>query len=187
MSFFSKLFSIFRRKKKKVNTWEFQYSPGMSNPEISGESLSFNFPLSDGVHYLTRPYSDGLNGKTIRISGEILGLNPVFDWKRDTCDVPARARIMIQKRNDDMRSANGRWWSCENYIDLKIGAFVIEVPVTYDKWTNVYGQKNASEFELAMNNVGRIGLTFSGGCSFGHGAWLSSGTARMIINKVSIS
>ena len=66
------------------------------------------------------------------------------------------------------------------------------MPLTPDAWSSVngkYGNANPQvqyEFEKALLNVSRLGVTFGGGCSFGHGINISGGTATFLLTDYRI-
>jgi hypothetical protein len=172
----------------KAQDWSFTHSPGMpASPESSNTGKwQFDFPTQDGVHYLLTPYTTPLAG-IITVSVNIVGVDPQFTYLLDGCSspgVPPTARVMFQRNGDDLIDENGRWWGYMDAIPLKVGMQTIVIPVTPSRWTNVYGKNglvNEQGFATAVANPGRIGLTFGGGCSFGHGAWLARGTSRFTL------
>ena len=157
--------------------WSFRYSPGMPEHPVAALNggWQFDFPMQDGVHYLTTPMTADLRGKSITVKTEITG-EAAYAWHADNCNAPARARIMVQRQGDDLRSASGRWWA-DTPLDLRPGVVTITVPIAPERWSNVEGRRDG--FEDAMANPGYVGLTFGGGCFFGHGVWLFGGAARM--------
>lgn len=48
------------------------------------------------------------------------------------------------------------------------------------------GGETRFNFEKALLNVTRLGLTFGGGCSFGHGIRIRGGTARLVLTEYAI-
>jgi hypothetical protein len=57
----------------------------------------------------------------------------------------------------------------------------------------VYGKSGDDDatalagFQDALGNLGRVGMTFGGGCFFGHGVNVSGGTARFALISYTIS
>jgi len=85
-----------------------------------------------------------------------------------------------------------RWWSRQGFVPLvAAGTFSIAVPLTPDRWGGVNGQlANSSDvalrwFEWIVQAVppSRIGLVFGGGCSYGHGLYVSGGTATLTVTE----
>ena len=94
------------------------------------------------------------------------------------------------------RNANGngdfdRWWSNPRAYPLAAGTATLTVPLQAEHWSSVngrFGHEDAATrfaFEKALLNVTRLGLTFGGGCSFGHGIRVSGGTATLPSSEVS--
>jgi hypothetical protein len=95
---------------------------------------------------------------------------------------------MVERQGDDLRNPSGRWWALAP-MTLRAGALAISVPITADHWSNVNGVLGTDDpagFADAMSHTGFVGLTFGGGCFFGHGVWLLGGAARMIVRDFSI-
>ncbi len=57
----------------------------------------------------------------------------------------------------------------------------IEVPLTFDKWTNVFGRQDAAEFERALADIGWIGITFGGHNVWAEGVNMNSGVAQFTL------
>jgi hypothetical protein len=85
-----------------------------------------------------------------------------------------------------------RWWSNPIAFNLAPGSTTLTVPLTPGSWSSVNGQYgNASEavrfsFEKALLNVTRLGMTFGGGCSFGHGINIQGGAATFALTELAI-
>ena len=153
----------------------------MSGPSPVGTGFTFQFPDSDGVHYVTR---SGMRlRKQVTISGSVaIKGTPVFE-RRDTCSGKAEARVYLQRRGDNWTAQGDyqyyRWWY-RKPVEIKSGSFWLVAPLD-DKanWSSVYGKTAADapgQLRAALNDMGRIGLTFGGGCSYGHGVWVKPGT-----------
>ena len=69
----------------------------------------------------------------------------------------------------------------------------LENSLTPDQWSSVYGKTGNYDatalagFRDALANLGHIGMTFGGGCFFGHGVNVSGGTARFVLIGYTIS
>jgi hypothetical protein len=88
--------------------------------------------------------------------------------------------LFLERRGDDMRTPNYRWWADSGGYVLGSqdnSIVTISVPLTSDKWTNVEGHTDDTEFHNALNDLGYVGFTFGGQWSYGHGVNLTSGTA----------
>jgi len=59
-------------------------------------------------------------------------------------------------------------------------------PLNAAQWSSVLGKKGTDSavatqgFEAALADLGNVGMTFGGGCFFGHGVFVTGGTARFI-------
>jgi hypothetical protein len=186
-----------------ARAWAILYSQNTpSRPSaFAGGGWYFDFPKGGdcqvksacpGVHYVMRSMPNIRYGGTITVTGEIVSTRSLrFHYKLEpsnTCSgIPASARLILQKRDDNMVEANGRYWSNPKHIALKDGKFSLTVDVKIDQWSNVYGQRSADGLKTLLRNPGRMGLTFGGGCFFGHGVAVSGGTARFIMTGLAIN
>jgi len=172
--------------------WIFAYSHGMpDHPTQLPRGWSFDFPPQDGVHYVLTG-SDLSGGASIVVTATVtMTPGAVFDWNRDgnTCPTPAAAHLMIQRRGDDMVDEYGRWWASVP-IPLIPGTLTIAVPLTADAWTDVYGRSgadNPESFRVALASGGNVGLTFGGGCFYGHGVHVSGGNATFALSLFEVN
>jgi hypothetical protein len=113
--------------------------------------------------------------------------DPIFDWQSEsdnTCyGVPATVRPFFEgTQNTD---TTGRWWAIiPNDFVLAPGSMVITVPLTPANWSDVNGQvgnlnsQTLVGFAASLQNVSMVGMTFGGGCFFGHGVNVNGGTAE---------
>lgn len=177
--------------------WDIRYSTGVSlTAPVEGQEFSFDFPQSPGsVHYVTKAVTlaAGVAASatfTITTVGD-----PVFDYHTDpdnTCDRPAAVRLFLQRRDDDMSGAGQyefyRWWSNAGTV-LKEGTFTVNVALEPALWTSVFGKtgdSNPAAFAEAMANLGNVGVTFGGGCFFGHGVRILNGRAVFTMNRFAV-
>ena len=61
------------------------------------------------------------------------------------------------------------------------------VKLSPDQWTNVVGKRSSWGFAKTRKNMGNIGVTFGGGCFFGHGVNVSGGSARFIMTRFELN
>lgn len=158
----------------------------------------FDFPIYDKVPttqcvadptcvkigYVTQSVYGKISG-VITVSYEIAETgNPVYQYKLNpdnTCDNPASFHVFFQLYGDNGLNEFGRWWSNPIKGVLSAGTQTITVPLTGDQWSSVYGKFGTdapTQFEIAKGSVGQIGVTFGGGCFFGHGVNISGGTSH---------
>jgi hypothetical protein len=160
-----------------------------------GAALTFEFPSSGSMNYLFTAVSiPNLHG-TLSVSVRIATNSPVIfnslDPQTPSCTIPSSVRPLIWANNN----GNGefdRWWSNPRAITLSAGTQTIDVPLTADSWSSVNGKfANADgpttiAFGHALLNVSRLGLTFGGGCSFGHGINVRNGSATFAVTEYSV-
>ena len=92
---------------------------------------------------------------------------------------------MLQIKNDDLITSDGRYWS-NTGIPLTNGSFTLNIAVAEGNWTNVDGGFNKDGFDNLLKNMGNVGFTFGGGCFFGHGVSVSGGEAKFYLNSFNI-
>ena len=175
-----------------AGAWSFSYSPTMpAHPSPHPDGWSFDFPAQDGVHYLVQPVTGYVSG-TVRAAFRIETTGtPFFDWRtnpNNTCDTAASVRLYLQRRGDDFTAAKEffRWWSNPVSYTLAQGAAKLVAPLNAAQWSSVLGKRGTDSaaatqgFEAAIADLGNVGMTFGGGCFFGHGVFVTGGTARFI-------
>ena len=84
-----------------------------------------------------------------------------------------------------------RWWSNPSAVVLAPtdGPVSLTVPLQGEKWTAVNGMSGVQQpngFAAALAHPANIGLTFGGGCFFGHGVFIDGGTATLTVTGFSI-
>lgn len=152
-------------------------------------AMAFDFPTALSPSDPNRQYIDYLytHVKTA-ISGSITvnlqvvaAPGTVFDWHSEdfnTCDFPAHVRAYWEA------AGGGRWWSNPASYELADGSATILVPLIPGMWSNATGQMGDSsqalidQFNKDRKHATILGLSFGGGCFFGHGVAVSSGSAR---------
>lgn len=150
------------------------------------------------VDYVLAPYTASITGKsylTMTIRVVVTSGNPVFNYQTElgnTCVYPAHVRAVVWSCAESCGKQligvdpYGRWWSNPVAVELNAatGLATVNVPIDPSQWSSVYGEVgNASPSALAgwlatMGAPGKVGMTFGGGCYFGHGVNVSGGTAQ---------
>ena len=123
----------------------------------------------------------------------------LFDFTKEpanTCPTPPTSHLYFQRRGDDMTGYGAtefyRWFSNPIKLVLKAGKVTLAVPFDPAQWSSVFGKfgnANAEAnkgFEAALKDVANVGFTFGGGCFFGHGAFVTNGTARFIVTEFKV-
>lgn len=179
-----------------LSGWQFLYSPGMpAQPTPLGTGFIFDFPRSDGVHYLEMPIGGSLIGQTaIKAKFSVVGAESLqVVASPEPSGVPARLKLFMQRRGDDLSAVGPlefyRWWSVA-YVELTIpGDHEIMAPLTQDAWTSVYGKRGDEPaaqgyYQQALGDLAAIGMTF-GGTFAGHGVY-ATGPARFTLASFDI-
>jgi hypothetical protein len=145
------------------------------------------------MHYLyTRSTLAALRG-TLHVTLQVATTGaPTFDpLDTSSCNLAPSARPFLWA-NDNGNGNFDRWWSNPRAFALAAGATTISVPLQAEHWSSVdgkFGNADAATrfgFERALLNVTRLGLTFGGGCSFGHGIRVSGGTATFMLTEYAV-
>lgn len=160
-----------------------------------GTALTFEFPRSGSMHYLfTSSTLASIHG-TVELSFTITTSGPVLfnslDPQSSSCTIAAAVRPFFWA-NGNGNGAYDRWWSNPRAFTLAPGNGTLTVPLKPENWSSVNGKFGNADsetrfnFERALLNVTRMGLTFGGGCSFGHGISISGGTAVFALGSFAI-
>jgi hypothetical protein len=159
-----------------------------AQPYKAGGGLAFAFPESpypdpNATHpwygYLVRPWSAPITGSSLVITVSLIG-SPVaeFNYQSEsfnTCDSPAAMYPYFQ--SGDLYNATGgnRWWCQPSKLvlssALNAGYVTLNVPLDPALWSDTYGRSGdtVSGFSDTLAHPTWIGVTFGGGCFFGHG------------------
>lgn len=173
--------------------WYILYSAGMPpHPSVHNGGWSFEFPSADGGHvnYVQTPFNATTTPHDVSMTLRVESDAPQYKVV-DPSDVPpATFRLFFEQKHDDLKNPDGRWWAPVSKRDLGLidnNTLTIVVPLTYDQWTNVYGQQDAQAFSSALENIGWVGVTFGGQDFAGHGVALSSGIAKYVLIDLSVN
>jgi hypothetical protein len=180
--------------------WSFYASTGVPNrpstltsgsgwqflmPSYTSTTPCYNSNKCYRVGYVYTPYTNPLPaGHSITMTVNIVSSNPSPTWgyqteSGNTCTTPANVRLFIEEAGDQKFASQPyyRWWSNPTTVYLQPGTQSITVPIDPSLWSSVFGEfGNGSAaatagFQQAINNVGNVGMTFGGGCFFGHGVY----------------
>jgi len=158
-------------------------------------ALAFDFPGWDATRN-RQQYIDYLLTRTKAISGTVtvnLAVTAVpgtvFEYQSEpgnTCASPAQVRPYFEA------SGGARWWANPTSYVLADGSATISVPLIPGMWSNINGQMGDSsqalidQFYADLPHATVMGLSFGGGCFFGHGVGVSNGSARFRLLGYSI-
>ena len=118
----------------------------------------------------------------------------VFRWDSESgnvgCPTPANARPIIYSGLKSLvKSGSDRWWAHSIAYTLTNGTATLTIPLTPGNWSNVNGVldvNNPTGFQACLNSVSWVGMTFGGGCFYGHGVNVEGGNAQFIISDFRI-
>ncbi len=172
--------------------WETISDPQPFPLSNDGSALTFQFPGSGSMNYMFTASPLAMVHGTLAVSVRVTTTGPVvfnsLDPQTASCTIPSSVRPLIWANNN----GNGefdRWWSNPRAFTLAAGTGTIAVPLTADAWSGVNGKFGNVDgptkfaFDKALLNVSRFGLTFGGGCSFGHGINIRGGTATFAVTE----
>ena len=175
--------------------WETISDPQPFPIANDGANLVFDFPTTGSMHYLFTPSTLSMLRGTLAVTLQVSTNGPVLfeslDPQSATCSIPSSVRPFFWS-NDNGNGAYDRWWSNPRAYALAQGSATISVPLQAEHWSSVNGRFGNADgetlfnFEKALLNVTRLGLTFGGGCSFGHGIRIRGGTARFVLSEYAI-
>lgn len=140
------------------------------------------------VHRLTKANPGALYGNlsfsvTISTEGSPQFIKAPGD---NPCNIPANFRAYVEAPDwYNPPYDYKRWWSNPQAVYLTGPTTVsMTIPIQGDQWSSVFGAMGNSSneaamgFQQAMNNPGAAGFTFGAGCFFGHGIYVTGGTAK---------
>lgn len=160
-----------------------------------GSALVLELPASGSMHYLFTASPQASIHGTLVVSFSISTTGPVIfnslDPQSALCTLPNSVRPFFWANNNG-EGPYDRWWSNPLSFTLAAGSATLTVPLRSSNWSSVNGRiGNADldinyQFERALLNMTRLGLTFGGGCSFGHGINVRGGTALFSLTEYRI-
>jgi hypothetical protein len=163
---------------------------GRNEPTISDGSFTFPDPSGVAGYFYIKPPATIARGQTVTLVYSIDGSSPVWGV-RDPNDVPpATMHLFLWRRGDDL-SCNGamasyRFWAPSG-VTLKLGdSQTLTSVLDPSVWTNCYGEHDTGGFAGALENAMGVGFTFGGKSFFGHGVYLSSGSATFKVNSYTV-
>ena len=149
---------------------------GRNEPTINDGAFTFPGPSGVAGYFYTKPPATIARGQTVTLVYSIEGSTP--EWGvRDPTDLPPATMHLFLWRSGDDLSCNGlmasyRFWAPSG-VTLKLGDSQTLTSAT-------------SGFAGALENAMGIGFTFGGQNFFGHGVYLSSGSATFKVNSFTV-
>jgi hypothetical protein len=158
-------------------------------------NLAFEFPTTGAMNYLYTPSGLSAVRGTVVVTLRVATTGPVvfnsLDPVAGSCNIPPTVRPFFWA-NDNGNGVYDRWWSNPRSFPLADGSATISVPLLPEFWSSVNGKFGNADtatrfgFDKAILNVTRLGLTFGGGCSFGHGVNIRGGSAQFQLTGYAI-
>lgn len=176
-------------------SWETISDPQPLPLANQGTALAFDFPRAGSMHYLFTPSALTAMHGTLALSFNITLSGPVvfnsLDPQSSSCTLPSAVRPFFWA-NGNGNGPYDRWWSNPRAHTLAPGSGSLSVPLRPENWSSVNGKIGSADaetrfaFAKALLNVSRLGITFGGGCSFGHGISISGGAASFALTEFAI-
>ena len=163
---------------------------GRNEPMISDGAFTFPSPSGVAGYFYTKPPATIARDQTVTLVYSIDGSTPVWEVSDPTDVPPATMHLFLWRRGDDL-SCNGvmasyRFWASSG-VTLKLGdSQTLTSVLDPSVWTNCYGEHDASGFAGALEKAMGIGFTFGGQRFFGHGVYLSRGSATFKVNSYTV-
>jgi hypothetical protein len=186
-----------------ARAWSILYSPGMPPHPTPRAGGGWYFDFSTAPNLVNYVLAGVKMAASSYVEARILVTTtktPVFVYNLqpvNTCIYPSHVRFLLQEKGDDLSGANDkqyfRWWSNRVAYQLTSGRANLRASLTdLSQWTSVFGEKAsasaaaAAGFKQAMANLGNVGVSFGGGCFYGHGVGVSGGSARFVVTKYKV-
>ena len=169
--------------------WYILYGENMPyepSPSSTG-AWSLMFPNMPGsIHYVQTPFTASSLPTKVSITFRIdSSADAVYNGEVDpAAGNPATLHLFLERRGDKFTNQYYRWWADDGGYVLGSrdnSVVTIEVPLTSDHWSSVYGQHSSAEFAGTLNNLGWVGMTFGGSNYWGHGVNMLAGTAKFTL------
>lgn len=175
--------------------WENISEPAPLELANDASDLVFEFPNEGSIHYLYTASTLAAVRGTLVANLRVATTGPVIfnslDAVTGSCSIPIAVRPFFWA-NENGSGNYDRWWSNPRSFVLSEGEATIAVPLQPEFWSSVNGRFGNADsatrygFATAILNVTRLGLTFGGGCSFGHGVRVQGGRAQFRLTGLAI-
>lgn len=172
--------------------WYFRAESSLRAPTRDGGGWYFDFPIGRGanVNYLYTSCCDAnLLHRRIDVAFSVEASAARYGLRDAGDALPATVHVFLQRQDDDLQRPDGRWWASASRVDLSSDGLDVQrfaVPVEWQDWSNVFGQRDQRSFEAAAAHIGAVGFTFGGQFFFGHGVFLEGGASRFRLLEFSV-
>jgi hypothetical protein len=179
-----------------------QYSPWTGRPLATNNQGQPYFQFAsddiarvDWDEYLWEPSPvTDLTGTMLTATWQITTTGtPTFEFYDHTgqCNNNTTAHIYFHAVNaDNWTQGTYRWWYDGWAIDpLAPGTYSVTAPLDPSMWSDVWGQSgldHPAAWAKALKNPKLVGMTFGGGCNYGHGVSVKGGTATFTVISIAI-
>jgi hypothetical protein len=181
--------------------WELKYGLNMpSKPKTNGSGWFINMPKTGAVvsYAMTEDKYELFKKKKVPNNSSVtmtvtIEASPdaYFEYKTQPDNLgnaPATARVMLYS---SLYGEFNRWFGIQG-IEMVEGTHTIKIPLEPDKWLSVFGKKgdfNANtrkKFKEFLIKPLNVGVVFGGGSFYGHGLFMSSGSATFRLRELTI-
>lgn len=156
---------------------------------ITLSTAAFDFPRDpQSRNYLFKDVAYALTeSQTYTLRFSVTGSAPVFTFgvQNPICTMPPMVTPFLW-HGDSLGTITDRYWAFAFKQTLALGNYSVSVPLTSQHWFDVYGAQSAQQFAAARSRVNHLGMTFGGGCYYGHGVGLTSGSARFAVTSLEL-
>jgi len=157
---------------------------------------TFQFPnQNSSANYITVPYqaTENIEGKTFSLTFEVESNSPTYGLSDPSSYGPISLHLFLQRYGDDM-SGSGVYayyrWLCgdSGYILGSADNQIITVSclLVSTSWSGVIGGSDSTDFQDTLDNMGRVGFTLGGSGGWGHGVYMTDGTATFELMSATI-
>jgi hypothetical protein len=197
--FFRRVFRVAKRKRPtqppvvQPTGWTFYY--GDPNPVMNADGVSSNWTESPYVepHYWLKGWTTPLlPAQSISITYKVEALSGSPVVKSTECftgqDTSAKSAIMIGNGTDST-SYDRAWWIPDRG-PMTVGTHTITAPFGDGaNWTFVssYAPNSPTQWASMLANIKKVGLTFNGCSSMGHGCYVEGGAVKVTIVSVTVA
>lgn len=177
-----------------ASNWDDYQTSNVPLTNVSG-ALTFNFPSSGHFDYLWSRQAIGsiAAAHAFTMTFAIVGSGAIT-YAPNGCIFPASVRFIMGPQTAGPYTSDEyeRWWSNPVHAVLQAGQWTITAPLTPDQWSDVYGHFGTDSpqalagWQAVVANPQVIGMTFGGGCFFGHGVEVTGGSAEFELLSYSV-
>jgi hypothetical protein len=144
------------------------------------------------MHYLnTSHVPSSISGAALVITLNVQTTGtPVFHFF-GSGGIPPSVRALVWAHQGNSAD-NSRWWAHDVSYTLGPGTVTMAIPIDPANFSNVAGQMGNFDattlagFNSAMADVYSLGVTFGGGSNYGHGIYVTGGTARFTLQDYNV-